>query len=802
MSSIVTCYFPEALAPGVAGNRSEWARGQIASALSARLEPADISSIPLRRMSVSFDRGILAQIDDLARRRGVAPGRMAGQLLQAAHLAGRRGDAVCESRESGARTAAGSEADDAWRPEQLRLLSAVRPPLLQGRIVFAEGGAGVGKSRVIARLAREAFEREQAKPAALRQPIVIAVPTIVTLTHFVGEWRAVEEIRAGAEPARLAIVLGRGQFVSRQAMADIIEEEIAEAGAKTGLWPAARRWLADGAPPGATPATAMLASVHPGLSGLVADLQAIQPDFPVDQAVLGAQSDGDEDEEDVACHRALREAAQDSDVILTTHAMLAVDAMNRTRRERRRRAMMEAGRDVPEETAPDILPDRALLLIDEAHLYEDAQASIMSDGVSLFALRSHLAALTRAGGAARLKRLAAEGVAAADAAIESLREFEDDFSLPIDGRRRKVARRWAKTTPRLMDLVAALRGFAGEAKRVKAPGARTRRARGAAEIALRALTAFLDQSDKVAFRTLQVQFSAARRYPTLVFGPKNVRAQLRTLWESAPAAALFSATLYLPTKAHGVSALHMMTTLAVPQERAAIMPPVHPDWASTTPTLMFPDAAAARRLAPPSSDLEPAAVMKALSRWSDAAAAAIARIADQAPGGTLVLMTGYERARLVAGRLETALGDRLIEQTAAQSAAVCRTRFVELRRGGARPVWIGVGAAWTGLDLRDETVVSGADDMLLTDLVIPNVFNTTKSSTDMDREERFGFEAIRSKSLFTLRQGLGRLVRREGLRERRIWILDGRLARGDASLVGHRLVLDAYPKRATFAIAG
>ena len=801
MSSIVTCYFPEALTPGDAGNRSAWAREQIASALSARLEPGDISSIPLRRMSVSFDRGIFAQIDDLARRRGVAPGRMAGQLLQAAHLAGRRDGAGCEFHESGARTAAMRAADDTWRPEQLRLLSAVRPPLLQGRIVFAEGGAGVGKSRVIARLAREAFEREQAKPAALRQPIVIAVPTIVTLTHFIGEWRAAEEIYAAATPARLAIVLGRGQFVSRQAMADIIEEEIAEAGGKAGLWQAARRWLADGAPPGATPATAMLASVHPGLSGLVADLQAVQPDFPVDQAVLGAQSDEDEDEEDVACHRALREAAQDSDVILTTHAMLAVDAMNRTRRERRRRAMMEAGRDVPEETAPDILPDRALLLIDEAHLYEDAQASIMSDGVSLFALRSHLAALARTGGA-RLKRLAAEAAAGTDAAIDALREFEEDFSLPIDGRRRKVARRWAKAAPRLQNLAAALRGFSGEVKRVKAPGARARRARGAAEIALRALTAFLDQSDKVAFRTLQVQFSAARRYPTLVFGPKNVRAQLRTLWESAPAAALFSATLYLPTKAHGVSALHMMTTLAVPQERAAIMSPVHPVWALATPTLMFPDAAAARRLAPPSSDLEPAALMKALSRWGDAAAAAIGRIADKAPGGTLVLMTGYERARLVASRLEAALGDRLIEQTAAQSAAVCRTRFVEMRRGGARPVWIGVGAAWTGLDLRDEAAVSGADDMLLTDLVIPNVFNTTKSSTDMDREERFGFEAIRSKSLFTLRQGLGRLVRREGLRERRIWILDGRIARGDSSLVGHRLVLDAYLKRATFDLAG
>jgi Rad3-related DNA helicase len=71
---------------------------------------------------------------------------------------------------------------------------------------------------------------------------------------------------------------------------------------------------------------------------------------------------------------------------------------------------------------------------------------------------------------------------------------------------------------------------------------------------------------------------------------------------------------------------------------------------------------------------------------------------------------------------------------------------------------------------------------LLTDLVLPALpFGTDQSSTHRGRKKAFGFGVEVQKAFRKFRQALGRLVRREGLVDRHIWLLDGRLVHPGAT---------------------
>ncbi len=63
----------------------------------------------------------------------------------------------------------------------------------------------------------------------------------------------------------------------------------------------------------------------------------------------------------------------------------------------------------------------------------------------------------------------------------------------------------------------------------------------------------------------------------------------------------------------------------------------------------------------------------------------------------------------------------------------------------------------------------------------------------MARVSRLGFEQELLDAAFTLRQGLGRLIRREGLRDRRIWFLDGRIYTARGTFYKINALLRTYP---------
>jgi CRISPR type IV-associated DEAD/DEAH-box helicase Csf4 len=114
---------------------------------------------------------------------------------------------------------------------------------------------------------------------------------------------------------------------------------------------------------------------------------------------------------------------------------------------------------------------------------------------------------------------------------------------------------------------------------------------------------------------------------------------------------------------------------------------------------------------------------------------------------------------------------------------------------GKKPVWLATGAAWTGLDLRDEETEEALQDWILTDLVIPRCpMGRNRTAAHVARVSRLGFEQELLDAAFTLRQGLGRLIRREGLKKRNIRFLDGRTYTKRGLFHKVNLLLRTYPK--------
>jgi ATP-dependent DNA helicase DinG len=138
-----------------------------------------------------------------------------------------------------------------------------------------------------------------------------------------------------------------------------------------------------------------------------------------------------------------------------------------------------------------------------------------------------------------------------------------------------------------------------------------------------------------------------------------------------------------------------------------------------------------------------------------------------------VLCTSYAQVESIS---EHIAADRLVSQREGERFSEAQKRFEALYRQGKKPVFVGVGAAWTGVDFADAQAKDGRDDFMLTDLIIACLpVGLNRSETMLARVERTGTWAIEKEAVIMLKQGLGRLIRRSGLTDRHIWFLDGRL---------------------------
>ena len=806
-SKKLLCYFVESSLPLDPGNGklASLIRADLERALAAGIKPHTLPNFAARR-ALDLPIEMCRELESIGQRHhGLSPGRVAGGLLLALARTSAEG--------RGATEAAARLRTEGLRPQQVTAAEAIAPHLEQGRLALVEAGTGSGKSRLIAHLAgyllelrdaghqfqavplaeeemlaetwspdspagrvvaaraRRAAEGRASQPGDAKGAVLIFAPTVANVVHLVSEYEKVAPVVDPKHSWSIGVVFGRGQFASPSAVREILDaQESPDQGVA--------QWLEAGCPAGQSEATELLARMYPGICNLAEDLRAVATDFPVDDALLNEESPSVETD----WYLALREVARSCDIVVATHAMLATDNL-----------FLRVHRKT-------MLPRSIALLVDEAHRLEEAQAETASSAVSMFHLRSTLKAADW--GTQKLNAAAARALVALEGAFVSLQRIPAPIKLPaariVDV---ALSRAWALACSELSVLRPELQTLADMAEKREGQG---RLGRSTAEVraAGRAIEQLLSGAHGA------VSFSAARRYPQLTVGPASVDALLAARWAITPAGALLSATLLYPSL-RGPQAAPTIRRLALPPERTVAPVAIHPHWIRNTPLVFTPSPGCALGLVPPSADQ---ASGSTLGSWASSVAQVIwQRVAPSAAGGTLVLMTGYERLAAVQSALAASADDLLLNRLIAQDRALlplsqAMAEFRKQSAAGGRPIWLGLGGAWTGIDLRDERF-SDADahlDNLLTDLVIPALpFGANRSITHESRVARAGFAVEKDNALRVFLQGLGRLVRREGLLNRRIWVLDGRLlVPAHRSMVAEFVrVLEHYPMRREFEFA-
>ena len=106
---------------------------------------------------------------------------------------------------------------------------------------------------------------------------------------------------------------------------------------------------------------------------------------------------------------------------------------------------------------------------------------------------------------------------------------------------------------------------------------------------------------------------------------------------------------------------------------------------------------------------------------------------------------------------------------------------------------LGVGGAWTGLDLKDHDAENPLHDTLLTDLVVARLPYNSNITPPAINRRNFMADADIMETALLLKQGFGRLIRREGVKDRNIWFLDGRPMKAFNRVI--MLLLDSYGKQ-------
>lgn len=756
-----------------AANKSAAHRALVMHALYHRLEPILPTAEEAESFPINLVGDLKARLHELSEQRGIALPVLFGALAKA----GLRDTQKSQKKETRARNEISDELAGALllgegaedRAPQKQFWLHIAGGLTNDKIVLGEASTGVGKGRVIISAAMLCL-------AQGKGPVIIAAPTLKILSQLWGEFES-DPVQKAASGVKAVIITGQQEFVDDVALRDHlmqhpdpIVQEWVDGGGKSNIGGALSRSGLRGGKP---------------LCWLMEDLRAIATNFRAEDFALSENPSktGKEDAPTAAALQQLKEHrgnSADAQIVFCTHTMLAIGAINAWRSIPALRQEQEG-----ESTTTD---ERPVFLIDEAHLLEAAIANVKSATLSLYGLRCRLRSYQRE---RNLRASSPIGQAAslarqiADACIEL---HDEDRVCLNDG----IASGSAADVVRqkILPLLASLMKTLGANKGLKQVAF--------VEQALLAITTLFNSlSGKSKDRTYLV-FSPDRRFPSLSSGAASVSPELARIWGKAKGgAALVSASFYVPDNTGKLNCDHIRSTLNLPLLRMHTPLPVVWEEVYQAPTLHLPQSDTALALVPPSSAEDQAA-------WCDAQACWINKIAETAFGGTLVLCTAYSQIALVSeALLKSGLApDRLVLHSGHMDSA--QQSFIDKHKHNLRPVWLSLGAAWTGLDIKEPKNVPASDDFLLTDLVITRIpIGLNRSNTMLSRMDRIGFRPVAQEALLTLKQGIGRIIRREGLSHRNIWILDGRMqhsqSRFMAELVsGAFSMLTKYRKRRFF----
>jgi Rad3-related DNA helicase len=707
------------------------ARGLLEKALDLGLKPAQAASANLRKLSLYLPAALSARVN--AHPNQIGKNDLIGGLITAA---------IAQGNGHGAKVAHADHPGDLRKWNLHRIQEEMVAVLCKGirgqKITLLEGSTGIGKSRVIARAALEL-------PAKTK--IGVFAPTLAVLYQLFNEFLATTRALKADSPT-LALYVGRRNFVDQQRL----EESIAtlrEAGA---IEPAerARIWMKQGGP--AITKTSRALQKHLPVAWLVDDLLEVVPEVSPSTVAcdeLSKPCPG------LAVYQEAKEGLEEARVIFSTHTMFCLSALQ-----------IRTGR-------PALFMRFDAVFIDEAHQLEEALANCTGSELSLRHLRSSIRE-----GYGR-KKVSPSQWHQIEALIgkcqDELVAMPDDYVVPagvVGDRHYQEFRHHAEALAKqLKELEVSEDSLWLE---------RIKRWRYC-----------LEQIVSYRFDT-RVTFSPRLRLPNVTVGPSFLRDYFECLWQTTQSACLLSATLYVAQKPGQYSSRFMRMKLCIPSERAVDVRPFIAPWIYNSPTLYKPGPDVAEVFAYPG---EPADSACELKSWFNLISRSIGVIAKEAAGGTLVLCNSYADTQAIGDLLKPSLKSRLLAQTRDDSAKALASFFKDRARDGKRPVWLATGAAWIGLDLRDEAAEEAADDWILTDLVIPrSPMGRNRTAAHIARISRLGFEQELLDAAFTLRQGLGRLIRREGLAKRNIWFLDGRIHTKRGLFHKVNILLRNYPK--------
>lgn len=717
-------------------------------ALEARKPARSVEIAGLKTAPIRLGAGLLARLQESAGRAGVdiktafASLCTDGQGIQAAQRAAAAG------------------LIGAPRPlDTTRFKSVHQAMFFQGmveglraqKVVLCEGSTGLGKGRAIA---LAAIEQAQAG----NTPVVVSAPSLA----LVGQLHA--EVINGLAGAQVpvAVVLGANEFVDDEALLMYLER--ANDDSELPVDEGVRLWAAGGGKP-LNPASLGALAGGGSAAWLMEDLRSLADMMPAEDFALSEDSVNAERSEARAIVNAMRERARNLEgIIVCSHMMLAAA----------QRARWSAG-----------LPAPRCAIIDEAHLFEGAVARVNSVQLSLFSVRASLRRFqsTHGKGPSSAASLALRDLDSVGALLQAYGEKSKGGSVELSDPDAMPAQALAGVVASMAALKVRLASKAMQGLQH-------------IDLYLNAVSGIIRGLDRQAFDKVQLHLSPVRGYPSVSSGPANVGMQLRDLWKTAEGGvALVSATLYAMGEDGEYHCDFMRTVLSVPLDRVATPPPAREPHILSIPTVHTLSAASFESFVPPGDRSE------ASSSWTTRMAMAIEQISTQARGGTLVLCTAYQDIRGLAQHLQEALGDRLVVQTPEHRFSAFIGQYKAKHAAGLRPVLLGAGVAWTGVDLVDPGVAPG-QDWMLTDLVVARLpINLNKSSTSYGRTQNMGLYPVINEALLTLKQGLGRLIRRDGVTDRNIWVLDGRIHpsfqwAGMVRLTaGARRLLRDYPKR-------
>jgi len=664
------------------------------------------------------------------------------------------------------------------RPAQTTFFNYLSETFKNKKIGMVEASTGVGKTLAMLANANEYALKDNCR-------VVIAVPTIALSKQFADEYQNISSVE---NIAPLKVVLGMGSFVSVKALYQLLEEK-EYAHYKDDI----DNWISKGAP-----AIGQWQNVN--TSFLFNSLNELAPNIPKSEISLSTRTES-EDEGMTAYKNQFIRFDNDTEILVTTHAMIAVDMRSKLLRENTveevkkikdnfkysikqqavdgelsmtgveyKAALNEQSQQIASALKfLDLghLPSWQYILIDEAHLFEENVANTLSNNLSLFGIIQIIKDLVSGGllpaNITNKLQYCFDAIvnsnAMNDAHIGKFKNEESYSSLLVEN---------------FFGIINKIK-----VKKINNDDFRIEHLKNDAKLVLGAISNQGRNGPECILR-----HSPIKKYPQLIVGYRNNNTLLSRFWSAMTAGSCVSATLYTKKK-HEDSASYYRQLLNIPENRYMEFTPIVPVWVKNPVTsLNIPSPSKERWLLPVGMNEKLNQVEKDVANnlWLDDVSKCLSHTYESAQGGVLVLMTSYESVAGIASRISQSIdSDLIVFPNGKLTIEQQKKCFMDNGKKNKKSIWLAVGSAWTGLDVNGKNI--GVDDPLLdnimTDLVIPKVpfgLNRTISHEMRRRNPYYGSSYEVLDTAMRFKQGIGRLVRREGLADnRRVWVLDSRL---------------------------